>query len=95
MGEDHAEVQAAGFGEHVFYRIGEIEEVLELVEVQGGVPALGFREASAGGGRLPDLRGQHAAEESGGVVAEDALGEPREYDPVRVDRGFEVEGALG
>ena len=47
----------AGFGEHVFQRVGQVQEVLALVDVQAGVRR-GRARAAGRGGRRPARSGR-------------------------------------
>ncbi|MEV8064371.1 hypothetical protein AB0P37_50435 [Streptomyces antimycoticus] len=48
VGQGHGQPVAAGFGEHVLQRVGQGEEVVRLVHVQGRIDALVFGGAGAG-----------------------------------------------
>ena len=47
----------AGLGQHVFQRVGQVQEVLALVDVQAGVRA-GVPRAAGRGGRRPARSGR-------------------------------------
>ena len=44
VGEDHREPVAAGLGQHLVERVGQVQEVLALVDVQAGVDAGGLAQ---------------------------------------------------
>ena len=47
----HRQPVGAGFGQHVFQRVGQVQEVLALVDVQAGVGAGGLGQPGAAGWR--------------------------------------------
>ena len=73
VGQDEAEPEAAGFGEHVVDAAGQVEEVVAFVDVQGGVAASVFGMRGAGDGGLPGPGHDQGAEDPGGVLPEDPL----------------------
>src|ERR1044071_5382538 len=85
---------AAGLGEHVGDGAGQGEEVVRLVDVDGRVAALLFRNAGAGGGGLPG-RGEHErAHQPGGLLAELPFRQSGEQDPA-VEDTFHGEAGTG
>ena len=72
--EHQGQAVAAGLGADLVDGAGQIQEVLAFVDDQDGVAAGGFGSRAAGGGGLPHRGDDEAAEQSGGVVAEYALG---------------------
>ncbi|KOG55378.1 hypothetical protein ADK76_21485, partial [Streptomyces griseoflavus] len=58
VGQSEREAVAAGLGEQHLQRVGQMEKVVRLVQIQGGVRALGgWAAGAAGGGRARGGRG--------------------------------------
>ena len=93
VGEDEAEAVAVGFGEELFEAAGQVQEVLAFVDIQRAVDPGGLSQAGPVGGGLPDGGDDEAAEEAGGVVAEEAFGDPHQADPAVEDRAHVDAGA--
>ena len=92
VGHGDREPVRPGFGEHVFQRVGQVEEVLALVDVQAGVRARGLGQPGAPGGGLPGAGDDERADELRGLLAEDALGQPCQAQPAVVEDLAHVEG---
>ena len=80
MGEDHREPVAAGLGQHLVEAARQVQEVLALVDDQAGVDPGRLAEPGPVRGGLPHLGHDEAAEQPGGLLAEDALGDPNQAD---------------
>ena len=85
VGHGDRQPVGAGLGEHVFQRVGQVEEVLAFVDVQARV-----RRADAGGGgrggRRPARSGDdERPDELRGFLAEDAFGQPGQAQPAVVE----------
>ncbi|WP_245997497.1 hypothetical protein [Streptomyces armeniacus] len=93
VGQEHREAVAAGLGEHVLQRVGEGEEVVRFVDVEGGVDALRFGGTGAGRGGLPDAGDQERAEQPGGLLAQGAFGQSGQEDAAVQNVG-QVEGGV-
>ena len=93
MGQGEREMVAAGLRQHVVERTGQVQEVLALVRVDGGIEPLRLGGGGPSGGRLPQPGQQQRADQPGGVVAEDAFGQPGEQD-ASVENPGERERAL-
>src|SRR5262249_43950374 len=78
--QDEGQVVAAGFGADLVDGVGQVQEVVAFVDDQYGVAAVGVGLAGAGGGGLPQGGGDERAKNPGGVVADDAFGEPAQQD---------------
>ncbi|WP_262322980.1 hypothetical protein [Acidiferrimicrobium sp. IK] len=76
--EDEGEAVAPGLGEELFEAAGRF---WAFVDVEGAVDPGGLAEAGPVGGGLPDGGDDEAAEEAGGVVAEEAFGQACEEGP--------------
>src|SRR5205823_1196106 len=90
--EDHREPVAAGLGEHLLQRVGQVQEVLALVDDEGCVAAAVFGGAGAGGGGLPGGGHDQRADQPAGVGAEHSFGEPGQQQPAAVEDVGEVDG---
>ena len=91
VGQDQAHAVAAGFGEHVVHRAGQVQEVVALVDEYGAVASFVFGQSRAGGGGLPGAGQHEGAHQSGGVLAELAFGEAGEQDAAVVEQFPHVE----
>lgn len=93
VGEHHGQAVAAGLGEHVLQRVGEGQEVVGLVDVEGGVDPVAFQSAGAGGGGLPGLGDNERTEQPSGLLAQRALRQAGQQDAAVQDIG-QVKGGL-
>jgi len=90
VGQHEGEPVAAGFGEHLIERSGQGEEVLAFIDVEGGVDPGLLTLPGPVRGCLPDLGNDERAEQPGGVLPEDAFGNPGQQQPA-VQDGCHVE----
>jgi hypothetical protein len=92
VGHGDGQPVGAGFGEEVFQRVGQGEEVLAFVDVQARVGALMRGDASAAGGGLPGRGDDERPGELGGFLAEGAFGEAGQAQAAVVENLGEGEG---
>ena len=92
VGHGDRQPVGAGLGQHVFQRVGQVQEVLRLVDVQAGVGPGGLGDAGAAGGGLPGAGDDEGADQLGGFLAEDAFGQPGQAQPAVVEDVGHVEG---
>jgi hypothetical protein len=92
VGHGHAEPVGAGLGQHVFERVGQVQEVLRLVDVQAGVGPGGLGDAGPAGRGLPGARDDERAGQLRGLLTEDPFGQPGQAQPAVVQDGGHVEG---
>jgi hypothetical protein len=88
----HREPVGPGLGQHVFQRVGQVQEVLALIDVQAGVGAGGLGQPGAAGRGLPGPGDDEGADELRGFLAQDALGQPGQAQPATVEDPGHVEG---
>src|SRR5699024_4255589 len=74
MGEHQTGAVGARFGEHVVDPVGQGQEVLCLVQVNGQVRAVGVALASTGEHGVPHLGQQQRAEQGRGVFTQNPFG---------------------
>ena len=81
VGQDQRQPVPAGLGEELFEPVGQGEEVLALIHIQTRRGAQGLAGAGPGGGGLPHPGDHKAAQQPGGVIAQQPLGHPDQADP--------------
>ena len=86
VGHDDGQPVGAGLGEHVLQRVGQVQEVLALVDVQGGVGPGVLGEPGAAGGGLPGPGDQERPDQLRGLLAQGALGQPGQQQARRLSR---------